>query len=129
MRCQLWSDSTNCFGVSTVDFKQRNTNWVTTIPGTFIIASCNLFFRKSHFQQNFYEIVHGKENDIFIQSKIHNLKNWIGNAMLCCIIDCIAETFSTYRGMSGYLSDKVSWFLSSLSLMSDRKKEFINNSL
>lgn len=101
----------------------------TGLQTTFIIASCNLFFRKSHFQQNFYEIVHGKENDIFIQSKIHNLKNWIGNAMLCCIIDCIAETFSTYRGMSGYLSDKVSWFLSSLSLMSDRKKEFINNSL
>ena len=49
--------------------------------------------------------------------------------MLCFIIDCIAETFSTCRGMSGYLSDNVSWFLSSLSLMSDRKKEFINNSL
>ena len=49
------------------------------------------------------------------------------HVVLISITDCITEMISTQCGMSGNLSDEISWFLSPLSLSQFYKPDLKNN--
>ena len=101
--CQLWTDFTQCFGVSIVDFEQVNAGWGTET----YLEPCQTFMMESRY---FYPLI------IFKKSSITDV--WQGVLTLLCLLTQSILDFPGYahERKGGCITPIHHWIILKISL-------------